>query len=65
LWRKTYKSALGRERRPVIEVEFWLQGRKVKSPVNVAQRSGLKSKLLVGSRDLSKFVVDPSKGRNY
>ena len=65
LWRKTYKSALGRERRPVIEVEFWLQGRKVKSAVNVAKRSGLTSKLLVGRRDLTKFVVDPSKGRNY
>lgn len=57
LWERTYVSALGRERRPIIELTFWLKGRRVKTAANVSNRSRLKEKLLVGRRDLKTFLV--------
>lgn len=57
LWERTYVSALGRERRPIIELTFWLKGRRVKTAANVSNRSKFKEKLLVGRRDLQTFLV--------
>lgn len=57
LWRKTYVSSLGREKRPIIELTFWLKGRRVKTAANISNRSRLRKKLLVGRRDLKTFLV--------
>mgnify|MGYP001613150388 FL=1 len=38
LWYKKARSALGRERRPVINVTFWLAGRKVATTMTVSNR---------------------------
>lgn len=54
---KFYKSALGRERRALIDLTFWLKGRKVKTAVNVTDRSGLKRPMIIGRRDLGGFLV--------
>lgn len=59
LWHDYYWSSLGRERRPVIPITFWLGGRKIETVANVADRSKLKEKLLIGRRDLSTFLVRP------
>ncbi len=59
LWHDYYWSSLGRERRPVIPITFWLGGRKIETVANVADRSKLKEKLLVGRRDLTTFLVRP------
>lgn len=57
LWYKYYVSALGREERPIIELTFWLRGRRVKTAVNVSNRGKLREKLLIGRRDLRTFLV--------
>jgi alpha-L-glutamate ligase-like protein len=57
LWEKNYISALGRERRPIIELTFWLKGRRVKTAANVSNRKRFREKLLVGRRDLKTFLV--------
>lgn len=59
LWHDYYVSALGKERRPIIPVTFWLGGRKIETTANVSDRSKLKEKLLVGRRDLGTFLVRP------
>jgi hypothetical protein len=59
LWHDYYQSALGRERRPIIPLVFWIGGRKIETTANVSDRSKLKEKLLVGRRDLGTFLVRP------
>ena len=59
LWHDYYVSALGKERRPIIPIVFWLGGRKIETTANVSDRSKLKEKLLVGRRDLGTFLVRP------
>lgn len=61
LWKKTVWSALGEEKRPVVDVTFWLKGKKIKTAAGVADRSKLKKPIIVGRRDLTGFVVDPYK----
>lgn len=60
LFYRHYRSALGRRhRRPVIEVVFWLKGRKIKTAVNVTDRSHLNTPVLIGRQDLGGFLVRP------
>ena len=51
------RSALGRKRRPVIELTFYLQGKKIKTAASVSNRSRLRTPLLIGRRDLGAFLV--------
>jgi alpha-L-glutamate ligase-like protein len=64
LWAKTYKSVLGAERRPVINITFYLGGRKIRTIASVADRSNLRSQLIIGRRDLAGFIVQPRKIKN-
>lgn len=57
LWYKNAKSALGEERRPVIEVTFWLAGRKIKTIMSVSNRENLTYKMIVGRTDLTGFLI--------
>jgi len=57
LWHKYYVSALGREQRPIIELTFWLKGRRVKTAANVSNRERMREKLLIGRRDLKTFLI--------
>lgn len=57
LWTKGYRSSLGREDRPVIEVTFYLKGKKIKTTASVADRSKLKRSIIIGRRDLKGFLV--------
>lgn len=59
LWYKRKLSALGKERRPVIPLTFWIVGRKVKTRVSVTDRADLTHKLLIGRIDLVGFLVNP------
>jgi len=59
LWQKIVKSSLGKETRPVINLKFYLAGRLIKTIASIADRSGLKVKLIVGRRDLGSFLVNP------
>lgn len=57
LWSKTFKSTLGAERRPVINIRFYLAGRRINTVASVADRSKLRRLLIVGRRDLGGFLV--------
>lgn len=59
LWTKTYKSGLGKEEREAINLIFYLAGRRIRTVASVADRSGLRAKVIIGRRDLSGFLVRP------
>jgi alpha-L-glutamate ligase-like protein len=54
-------SALGEEKRPLIELSFILAGTLVETEASLADRSKLRNKILIGRRDLKKFLIDPTK----
>ena len=59
LYYRHYKSALGKgHERPVVGLTFWLNGRKISTTVNVADRTGLKTRFLIGRLDLEGFLVN-------
>ncbi len=58
LYYRNYRSALGRHKgRPVIAIKYWMKGKKIISLANVANRSRVRTKFLVGRRDLDGFLV--------
>ncbi len=59
LWEKEFKSSLGRERRKLIRLVYWLGGRKVVCRAGLSDRKGLRRKILIGRRDLRGFLIDP------
>ena len=59
LWKKSVYSAMGKEKRQVINIEFWLKGRKIKTAAGVADRSRLRRPLIIGRRDMAGFLVEP------
>lgn len=62
LYFRHYRSALGKQNdRPVIGVIFWLKGRKMMTAVNVADRKKLRTKFLLGRKDLEGFLVSAKK----
>ncbi len=64
LYYRHYRSSLGRHNdRPVIGVTFWLKGRRVTTAVNVADRHKLRTKFLLGRKDLSGFLVSSFKAQ--
>jgi alpha-L-glutamate ligase-like protein len=60
LWSKKVKSGLGKEVRQVINLKYYLAGRKIKTIASLANRSHLRSQLIIGRRDLEGFVVKSS-----
>ena len=59
LWSKKVKSSLGVEERSVIELTFWLAGRKVTTPASVAKRMALKYPIIIGRKNLRGMLIDP------
>jgi len=59
LWEKEFKSALGREKRKLIRLVYWLGGRKVVGRAGLSDRKHLRRKILIGRRDLRGFLIDP------
>jgi alpha-L-glutamate ligase-like protein len=57
LWTKEYKSSLGTEKRRVINLTLYLAGRKINTIANVADRSTLRTPLIIGRRDLGGFLI--------
>ena len=58
---KKVKGALGSDERSIIDLSFYLDKRLVISEAFVADRSELKYDIIVGRRDLKRFLVDPAK----
>jgi alpha-L-glutamate ligase-like protein len=62
LYYRHYRSSLGTHKdRPVVGTTFWLNGRKVMTAVNVADRSKLRTKFLLGRKDLEGFLISAKK----
>ena len=61
LWRKKVRSSLGRTSRPVINLTYYLAGRRIKTIAGVSNRQHLKYPLLIGRKDLTGFLVKPRK----
>ena len=62
LYYRHYRSSLGRQiDRPVVGVTFWVLGKKVVTAVNVADRQKLRTKFLLGRKDLEGFLVSANK----
>jgi len=60
LFNRHYRSSLGRmNERPVVEITFWLKGKKIKTTANIASRKHLHTSMLIGRQDLSGFLVRP------
>jgi alpha-L-glutamate ligase-like protein len=57
LWSKRFKSGLGIQKRQVINLTFYLAGRKIKTIASIADRSKLRTPLIIGRRDLTGFLV--------
>ncbi len=57
LFEKRYESALGKTKRDVIGIEFYLAGKKISTSASVTDRTDLKRQMLIGRRDLQGFNV--------
>jgi hypothetical protein len=53
-------SANGIKTRPLVEVDYELSGKKIKSTFTLADRSNLNYSVLIGRTDLNGFLIDPS-----
>lgn len=61
LWKDgfVYRSATGRQPRPVVSVKYTLAGKKIITSASVADRSRMKNPFLVGRLDMRGFLVKP------
>jgi len=56
---KKVKSSLGYDERPLINLSYYLAGRKIHTIAGVAGRRSLKNQIIIGRRDLQGFLVKP------
>lgn len=52
-----FSNANGRKRRKIVGVTFVMAGRRVKTQISIADRSRLRTKMLIGRRDLKQYAV--------
>lgn len=57
LYHDYFRNALGRKKREIVGATFVMAGRKLKTQVSIADRSRLRTKMIVGRRDLKQFAV--------
>lgn len=61
LYEKSVESALGKQKRAVVEVDFVMHGVRQKAMATIAKRNHLRTPMLIGRRYLKSFMVDPSR----
>ncbi|MFZ2199866.1 MAG: sugar-transfer associated ATP-grasp domain-containing protein [Microgenomates group bacterium] len=52
-----FRNANGRKKREIVGVTFVMAGRKMRTQISIADRSRLRTKMIVGRRDLKQFAV--------
>ncbi len=57
----TIRSALGRERRPIVDITIRLAGKAIQTQATVSDRENLSSPVLIGKNDMGGFLVDPTR----
>lgn len=60
LYESSFYNALGKKKRKVVGITYYLAGRKIKSRVSITDRNRVRTKMLVGWRDLGSFMILPS-----
>ncbi len=55
------RSALGSEKRPIVNVTIRLAGKTIRTQATVNDRSELSSPVLIGKNDMAGFLVDPTR----
>jgi alpha-L-glutamate ligase-like protein len=60
LWTRKIRTAVGREERPVINMSYYIAGRRVDTIASVSNRKHLRVPVIIGRRDLLGFLVSPS-----
>ncbi len=58
---KVVRSTLGKEERPVVKITLKLRGEIMETEVFVSDREEMKRDVIVGRKDLKRFLVDPAK----
>ncbi len=58
---KKVRSSLGKKERRIVDLSFILDKKRVSTEAFVADRRKMKYDLIVGRKDLKKFLVDPAK----
>lgn len=57
LYESSFYNSLGKKKRKVVGITYYLAGRKIKSRISITDRSKMSKKMLIGWRDLGGFVV--------
>ena len=57
LWKLDFRSSFGKEERQIVNMTFYLKGRKIKTTASVADRSEMKRPMIIGRRDLRPFTL--------
>jgi hypothetical protein len=60
LWNRKIRTSVGREERPVINLKYFLAGRKINTIASISKRSHLRVPVIIGRRDLAGFLVSPN-----
>ena len=55
--KKKVRNEMGKSVRGMINLVFYLSGRRIKTVASLAKRSDMRVKMIVGRRDLSSFLV--------
>jgi alpha-L-glutamate ligase-like protein len=58
---KKVRGALGGEERPIINLSFYMDKRLVTTEAFITNREEMKYDVIVGRRDLKRFLIDPAK----
>jgi alpha-L-glutamate ligase-like protein len=61
LWTKIYRSSFGEEKRQVVNLTFFLAGRRIETIASIANRKNLRTPLIIGRRDLDGFLIKSGK----
>ncbi len=57
LYESSFYNSLGKKKRKVVGITYYLAGRKIKSRISITDRSRVRTKMLVGWLDLKNFAV--------
>jgi hypothetical protein len=59
--KKKVRNSISKEERPLVEVSFYLAGKKINTTASVSTRAHMNYQMLIGREDLDGFLVEPSK----
>ena len=61
LKKKSVRSALGNEERDIVNLKFLLDNLLIDTEVFLAKRENMKHDMIIGRKDIKKYLVDASK----